>query len=353
MKTVKLTHILGWIMVASLAVLTACDVHEFPFIEPEEPITEEKFTINLSFSTDMNEKRHFYDSRTAGLINDYEMRYTLRAFPIEEEGASRVVSRNVSWEYIHTCAVSMNDYDIVIETPIDIPEGNYSLMVWADFVKAGTSAHHFYATDNFAEITLHGEHKGCTDMRDAFIGSTTLNIFEDTKSGNVQVNLERPLAKFSFVSNDLKEFIDKEEEAARELAMSRGEEYTRGIDLSEYKVVFQYSGFMPSAFNMFTNKPNDSKVGVSFESTIDVLNESEATMGFDYVFVNGVESDVSIVLSLYNKDGKELFTSNPIQVPVKRNQHTVMLGKFLTIDTSGGVGINPDFDGEYNYEVKY
>ena len=30
-----------------------------------------------------------------------------------------------------------------------------------------------------------------------------------------------------------------------------------------------------------------------------------------------------------------------------------MRGEFLTIDTSGGVGIVPDFDGEYNVEIKY
>ena len=353
MKTVRLQYILGWFLVASLAVLTACDVHEWPEEVKEEPPVEEKYSITLQFSTDMNEQRHFYDARSAERIEDYEMRYVMRAFPVEEDGESRVISRTASWEYTFTRPVSLYDYDVTVDVPIDIPAGDYSLMVWADFVKAGTDTHHFYSSDNFAEIVLHGEHKAGTDMRDAFSGWTSFIVVPETKTGSVTVPMERPLAKFSFVSNDLQEFIDKEEEAAREAAMSRGEEYTRGIDLSEYKVVFHYSGFMPSAYNMFTNKPNDARTGVSFESTIDVLNESEATMGFDYVFVNGVESTVSVILALYNKEGKELFMSNPIEVPVKRNQHTVMLGRFLTIDTSGGVGINPDFDGEYNYEVKY
>jgi len=352
MKIVKLKYILGWMIVASLAALTACDVHEWPVEVKEEPPVEEKYTIELLFSTDMSEVRHHYDTRSADLWEDYEMRYTLRAFPVEEDGTSRVVSRTVSWEYVHTCPVAANAYDIVIETPVDIPAGQYRLMAWVDFVKAGTQTHHFYNSDNFAEVMLHGDHKGSTDLRDAFIGSEDWAM-TDVKTGKITVSMERPLAKYSFVSNDLQEFIDQEEEAARQLALSRGEEYTRGIDLSEYKVVFHYSGFMPSAFNLFTNKPNDAQTGVSFESTIDVLNEAEATMGFDYVFVNGTESSVPIILALYNKEGKELFMSNPIEVPVKRGQHTIMLGKFLTIDTSGGVGINPDFDGEYNYEVKY
>ena len=167
----------------------------------------------------------------------------------------------------------------------------------------------------------------------------------------MQVQLSRPLAKCSFVSSDLQEFIDKELEARNRNA-ARGEE-SRSLDLSDYKVMFYYNGFMPCAYNMFTSKPNDSKVGVRFESAITVTSESEALMGFDYVFVNGSEATASIILALYDKDGKEIFSSNPIPVPIKRAQHTIMRGEFLTIDTSGGVGIVPDFDGEYNYEIKY
>ena len=123
-------------------------------------------------------------------------------------------------------------------------------------------------------------------------------------------------------------------------------------NIEDYKAMFYYNGFMPCAYNMFTGKPNDSKVGVKFESSITKTNESEVLMGFDYVFVNGTESTASITLALFDKDGKEIFTSNPIDVPLKRAQHTIMRGEFLTIETSGGVGIVPDFDGEYNYVIK-
>ena len=68
------------------------------------------------------------------------------------------------------------------------------------------------------------------------------------------------------------------------------------------------------------------------------------------VFVNGTESTASIILALFDEDGREVFTSNPIPVPVKSDRHTIMRGEFLTIETSGGVGIKPGFDGEYNYE---
>ena len=337
------------IMTVLLCFFISCDVHEWPEVEKDVKAT---FLVELDFDTAMSEKEYFYNARSVSDIEGYEMRYTLRAFPIESSESGRATSRAASWEHVFTRKVSTNDYDTTVEVEMELPGGDYSLMVWADFVKAGTVTNHFYAPDNFAEITLHGEHKANTDMRDAFRGTTNITMNGSMgREGSVLVQLSRPLAKFSFVSSDLQEFIDKELEARNRNAAC-GEE-SRSLDLSDYKVMFYYNGFMPCAYNMFTSKPNDSKVGVRFESAITVTSESEALMGFDYVFVNGSEATASIILALYDKDGKEIFSSNPIPVPIKRAQHTIMRGEFLTIDTSGGVGIVPDFDGEYNYEIKY
>ena len=343
---------LYYVLFSVLTFFTACDVHEWP--EEEEEPEKEIVRINLFFQTDMEEKNHFYDARSAGTTRGYEMRYLLRAFPIDSESTGRTVSRTAVWEYMFTRAVSLNDYDTSVDIEMNLPAGDYSLMVWADFVKSGKQENYFYAPDDFAEIILHGEHKANTDMRDAFHGSTEVVATRSSVgNGTIVVKMERPLAKFTFLTTDLQEFIDKEETKAEQNASARGETYTRGVDLDDYRVIFYYTGFMPCAYNMFTGKPNDSKTGVSFESTITAINDSEASMGFDYVFVNGTESSASLIIALYNKEGKELFASNPIEVPIKRSQHTIMRGEFLTIETSGGVGIVPDFDGEYNYQVKY
>lgn len=329
-----------------LCFLISCDVHEWP--EYSKPV-KKTIRLKLDFDTSMSEKEVFYNARSVNEIGDYEMRYVLRAFAVESDENGRSVSRNGSWEYVFTRKVSFNDYDTFVDVPIELPAGDYSLMAWADFVLAGTTDNHFYAPDNFAEIILHGNHKANTDMRDAFRGKSEFVLSRST--GEIVVHMSRPLAKFSFVSTDLQKFIDKELEARNRNA-SRGDEDSRSLDLDDYKVMFYYNGFMPCAYNMFTGKPNDSKVGVKFESSITKTNESEVLMGFDYVFVNGTESTASITLALFDKDGKEIFTSNPIDVPLKRAQHTIMRGEFLTIETSGGVGIVPDFDGEYNYEIK-
>ena len=328
-----------------LCFLISCDVHEWP--EYSEPV-KKTIRLKLDFDTSMSEKEVFYNARSLNEIGDYEMRYVLRAFAVESDESGRSVSRNAIWEYVFTRKVSFNDYDTFVDVPIELPAGDYSLMAWADFVKAGTTDNYFYAPDNFAEIILLGNHKANTDMRDAFRGKSEFVLSRST--GEIVVHMSRPLAKFSFVSTDLQKFIDKELEARNRNA-SRGDEDSRSLDLDDYKVMFYYNGFMPCAYNMFTYKPNDSKVGVNFESRITVTEKSEALLGFDYVFVNGTEATASIILALFDEDGREIFTSNPIPVPIKSARHTIMRGEFLTTDTSGGIGINPDFDGEYNFEI--
>jgi hypothetical protein len=101
-------------------------------------------------------------------------------------------------------------------------------------------------------------------------------------------------------------------------------------------------------FNVFTDKPVDASTGVIYESSITKLNENEASLGFDHVFVNGVESSVTLQIGIFDKEGTRLNMSEPIEVPIKRNQHTIMRGMFLMSETFSGVSIDPRFDGDYN-----
>ena len=169
----------------------------------------------------------------------------------------------------------------------------------------------------------------------------------------LDIAMQRPLAKFEFVTNDVKEFIDKESDRIASKAndnesASNDDTPTRTVNIEDYKVVFYYVGFMPDAYSMNTDKPVDSSTGVMFESTLRKLSESEATMGFDYVFVNGKNSAVTVQIGIYDNEGTRLSLTEPIEVPLKRSHHTIMTGMFLMSEASGGVTINPDFDGDHN-----
>ena len=349
-------NLLAYIVVISafLLSLTSCDVHEFP---EEVSLTKEYFTIYLDFDTDMQEQDYFYDSRSPELISGYEMRYTIKAFPYEttrNADGTRSISRAAMWEHVFTSEVALNDYDTSVK--LQIPKGEYTLMVWADFVKKGTHKHHFYDPGNFSEIVLYGDHKANTDLRDAFRGTKPVEVYEvkpDEEAADIIIPMERPLAKFTVVTTDLKEFFEREEEAARKRAEARGEEYdeSRGINLSDYQVVFYYSGFMPSAYSMFTDRPIDSKTGVTFYSKLEQISEDEARMGFDFVMVNGKDASVMVTMGLLDAEGNPVSSSDEINVPLNRSKNTIVRGKFLMQEAGGGIGIDPGFNGDYNITI--
>ena len=318
--------ILYFIICLPILLLSACDVHEWP--ETPEFV---KMHLRLNYETDMTEWEHLYDGtsvieqgygETYDNHRDYgKIRYIVRTYPVSEK--MRTTS-DYTQEFVFTKDIS-EGYDH--EVTLDLLPGSYNVMVWSDLVQTSGDSH-FHNADNFAEIRLQGDHKGNNAM-------------------------QRPLAKFEFVTNDVVEFIDKESvrvasKANGNKAASTDDTPTRAVNIEDYKVVFYYVGFMPDAYSMNTDKPVDSSTGVMFESTLRKLSESEATMGFDYVFVNGKKSVVTVQIGIYDNEGTQLSLTEPIEVPLKRSHHTIMTGMFLMSEASGGVTINPDFDGDHN-----
>ena len=88
----------------------------------------------------------------------------------------------------------------------------------------------------------------------------------------------------------------------------------------------------------------------SFNSSINILETGEAELGFDYIFVNGTESIISVSVEVYDYDGNLLSRFKPVDVPIIRSHLTTVKANFLTSGT-GGVTIIPDFDGNFNIEV--
>lgn len=344
-----------YIGILLMALLAGCNVHEWPE-KPDAPVPTYTYQVHLDFDTDMGEQIHFYDSRSADLMADYEMRYTVKAFPYLEarnNDGTRSISRSAMWSHTFTRPVSLNDYDCTVD--LDLPEGEYTLMVWADFVKRSTTAHYFYNPDDFTQIVLHGEHKANTDLRDAFRGVQAVEIvgpYIESRSENVIIVMERPLGKFTVVTTDLLEFFEREEEAARKRAESRGEEYdeSRGISLDDYNVVFYY-GNMPNTYSMFTDKHIETQKGVQFKSKLERISEAEARMGFDYVMVHGTDPKIQISIGLLDAEDKLISMSDEINVPLNRSVNTIVRGKFLMQEANGGIGINPDFEGDHNIKI--
>ena len=192
----------------------------------------------------------------------------------------------------------------------------------SDLVKTSDDAH-FHNADNFVDIMLQGDHKGNTDHRGAFRVTSEITLVADITErmpDTLEVAMRRPFAKFE--TNDVVEFIDKEStriasNANGNKSASADDTSTRAVNVEDYKVVFYYVGFMPHAYSMYTDTPVDESTGVMFESSLKKLSDSEASMGFDYVFVNGRKSAVTVQIGIHDNEGTQLSLTEPIEVPLK------------------------------------
>ncbi len=345
-RTLFITALLA--IMASL--MTSC-VHEFPVL-PEKT----DLTLHLNFDTALPLYKEVTRSRGRA-INDaskYDIRHIVSVHTMLPDGN---YDRTADTLIVFTCDDVQN---LNCTRNIQLPEGKYQFFVWSDFVDQDSRADKYYAPKDFSEIILSDKsgYTGSCDYRDAFRGSAqgSVTVRRDEMmevNNEVTVTMKRPLAKFQFISTDFQEFLSNvvKQEAQKRNA-NGNETTTRSINPEDYRVVFHYAGFVPCSYNMFTDKPADSWTGLQFESVMAPTDDGEMQLGYDYVFVNGAEAGVSVAVSVYDKDGELVASSPSVDVPLKRSQLTIVRGKFLTSMSSGGLDIDPEFDGEYNIVIR-
>lgn len=346
--------------------ITACDVHEFP----EEKAALVPFTLHLDFNSEMplykelTYTRSSTENAEATAAEPHDVRYTINAYRTDNVATE---SRTADTTFVIT---KSNTYTLNHTARIELPEGSYRFRVWADYIDAGSTKDKYYDTSDFAQIMLcdPNNHPGSTDYRDAFRGETTgvvinkdyyINSTANAIANEATVDMRRPMGKFQIISTDVEIFLTRVEEAMKEAGIvTRGQTaYDRllqSVRWSDYKIVVRYESFMPCAYNMFTDKPAEAWTGISFDSRMYPLSSQEIELGFDYIFVNGSETTLSISLAVYDANGVLVSSTHPFDVPIVRSKLTVIKGEFLTSIADGGVSINPGYDGDdYNIEIKW
>ena len=335
MKLNNLTRIALGLM---LAVLTSCAVHEWPSPEDVVPFRI-KFSI-LNIEWELMDRACGDDISDTRGSNQAKLRYTIRLVPVTKMMTDKLVTQ----EFV---MLKELDDDTELEISADVAPGTYDVLVWADYVRAG-SGEPYYNIDNFAAITYNGTYEGNNDYHDAFRGVARIELIADIMDNapdELSIYMQRPFAKFELITNDIDAFITSE-------ISRRGLPAGSQIDLSEYTVVYQYVGFYPDTYNMFTDKPIDASSGVSFTSSITKLDDSTATLGFDYVFVGDGESVVTVQVGVYDKDGVEVSRTESIKVPLNRSQHSLVHGDFLMSTASGGVNVDSSYNGDHNIVIQ-
>ena len=326
MKLLRYIYVLGVVFCYTL--LPSCDVHEFPKEEPDVSLT-------LSLRYDQNMPLHkvvtYYGGTRAADSLSYGLRYIVKAYPIDENGTTL---RTAAYEFVFT---KEDERELNHTVDLLLKKGKYEFRVWTDYVLENTESDLYYNTQSFDAITFAGkEYEGSNDFKDAFVGSLMTSVSEDTPG--IVIDMKRPLAKFNIVSTDLSAFISDMK--------------VRAVGLDELNVLIHYQGFLPDEFNVFSDKPSDSCTGLSFKSDLKILNDNEAELGFDYVFVNGAESVIYISVDVLDHNGELLSHFDNVEVPLVRSKLTTIKADFLTSESDGGVTIVPDFDGEFNMNVE-
>lgn len=330
------------LLIIALAVLSlgSC-VHEFP-----DPVdTEIVLTLNYDAELPLYQIVDWV-TKSSSNPDDYDVRYVIKAFPESRKGDYSTKEAK-TWVFTEEDVTSLN-----YQVSLFIAEGKYKFMAWTDFVPAGTSANYFHNPDTFGEIIEDVSKCGNNDMRDCYRGWTEAEVVRfgseiPPVSGTIEMS--RAIAKFTFESTDLQDFLTKVMKTKSE---QTGETLQpEDIDLDDYKIIFYYTGFKPSAYNMHSDRPNDSRTGVRFESNIQKIDDNTAYLGFDYCFSNKDETTVNMAIGVYDEAGEEISLINGIDVPLQMGKHTIIRGRFMTQESYGGVAINPEFDGEFNLVI--
>lgn len=351
------------LLVMMATYITACDVHEFPDASdapaPETPHRIFVFKFDMS---DMDihtviDINNWSNSRCS--YADHTVRYIIEAYSLDE--GSRTHSRFPLKRTVLTYKDIPENGIEEASVELELPPGAYRFVVWCDRTHPATAeADHYYNVENFSEISIlnlePGKYPGNDPMRNAYRGEVSAYIDPDGKAYDpsdlsiplkvLTVEMVRPMARYVFETTDVEEFISKTKSAD---ASGAG---VPAANLSDYKVVFRYAGYLPTHYNALLDHPIDSRLGIWYEGDLKYLDATRAEMGGDFVFTNGGDTGVSVVAEIYDNAGRLISSSDPIDVPLKRNSLTIVRGRFLTSTVGTGVGISPGFDGSYDIEIK-
>ena len=232
--------------------------------------------------------------------------------------------------------------------------GVYNIYVWQDYVDKVTAADKYYTTDRLDRIHVQDatDYVGSTDLKDANAVSGVIDLteFHDVYFGSksFEFTLIRPLAKIVFVTTDINKYWYRQQKKISQAAEVTMATEAEVMELaSSMSTIIRLLGYYPTGYNVFTDKPNDAQMGYSYEAT-PFLCEGQVVLGFDYVFVGTSPTSVTASVVLYAEDGELINDAAEIQVPVERNKVTVIMDEFLTRRYTPGIGIDPNYDGEFN-----
>lgn len=340
----KQKYTIGFIALVLTIALAGC-VHDYPGMteEGEEGVDPTLVEVNTEVTLDLElvpleiitqESARSGTNKARNITTKADDGYR-RRFIIEAWREGKPTTRQVT-----VMETAEEDGDVKISLPIHLKLHalEYTLAVWTDYVKAGTTDDLYYDTDNLQQVACTDPYTGSTPYRDCLYGTAALDLrqYRDEWNARVQVKVDmvRPLAKYELIATDVQKFLLKTQKQR-----AGGTAYT---------ITVSYGFYFPLGFNVLSGKPDRSEMGVAFTAPLTVTDNGsgECTLASDYIFVNGDESYVPLGIEIKDNAGNGISRTTGIDVPYRRGHLTTVRGHFLTNRYDTGIGIDPDFDDD-------
>lgn len=338
-------HIFG-IMICALLLATACRgviVHEWPE-EPGIDPTLINATLRIlpcpafTFRDDVKDPVNTEDFFTEP---QRSLRFQVNVYVNE--------SFNKDLVYSEKFVTSYEELGSVIERSLILHAFRYRVEVWQDLTDASAPEKDFwFSTSPLTSIKVaeRDVYVGAHDSKQVSAAGAEFDLTRYYNEWDVALNLDvplmRPESKFILVSNDVQKFV-------KSFNNNFSTSYTDPNEIFEHcKMKVKYNGYVPTGYNVVTGQLNDAQGGYAFDFDVLLINEKEAIVAFDYVLTGPTSTAVNVGLDLYDDKGVLINTVGSVNVPISQNRISVIRGEYLTREYGGGVGINTDFDGEFN-----
>ena len=338
-------------MLLPLLALASCDktIHEYP--------GEQSITLTVRCSVDLTPPEYF---TTVECDPQTGTSYVVRAQSVEPLGTR--FSEPVCLRYIVDLYRVTSSHSVFVERKIlfadvedpnpqaiatfDVDASKYKVLVWCDYVQDDVREAWYYVTDDLRKILYSDVEVVDNNDKDVFTNMMEVDFseyyyLEGEFDLVYDIDLQRPKGRFKCITTDMEDYVKNGDNASAE----------------DITAVVTYTQYVSAGYNVEEQKPNYFEPTRTFITKARIDEQGELELCYDYVFVNGKQTNVKINFNFFKGDvvvddngvitGEQISQWSGIVVPLKRNMETVIEGRMLTTSFgTGGFGIDPSFENE-------
>lgn len=349
----RIKHIV--FMMIAVAALVGCDrtIHEYP--------GDQDLTLTVRCSVDLTHPEHFVTVECDAQNGTSYVVRTQSADMLGTRFTEPVCLRYVVDLYRVTASTTTFVERKVLFSDVDAPNpqaitsfevdaAKYKVLVWCDYVQDDVREAWYYQTDDLRKILYSNIYVADNNDKDVFTNMIDVDLteyyyLEGEYELVYDVELERPKGRFKCITTDMQDYLNV------------------GGSVDNIVARVTYILYVAAGYNVEEQKPNYFEPTRTFLANARIDEDGMLELCYDYVFVNGKQTNVRINFEFfdgeivervdnsgniyYDVEGTKISEWGNVLVPLKRNMETVIEGRMLTTQFgSGGVGIDPGFEDE-------